>query len=544
MRILRINDIDVDIDDKTAIGIDFQSYDMKEPGKNFVNVSNTFTIPATANNKAIFGNASDPQSLSTLIYEESICNYWVDNEQLIKNAKCRVEQIQDRISIFVFQKDDIWDIMKGIKWEDFVPDYLYYLQFEKGLPSRQFFFSGTWLEFLTVYANTTEGIILPFYFGNFYGGIPGGNIETIDEIYINASFTWEGGHFCTFVKTIFEYLEFTYNVNFLTSGGVLPGNIWDDPFASSVYIPIREITAVHSDSGSPFCYFDNVDVTSELFTPLKDQRDKQGKTLYEMATSFFQHFNIVIDQLEVNGEDVIRLARFDDLEITAEVVDWSGNISGKPLFKPSIEGIFQNNIIKFSSIYPEGDKLINSKTLTSLNVNLDYSKELIDIDAYIPSFVEITDGVVPDLSITESFKTFQFFINDGKTTDNITVNVSNEDITSASLKLYKAALYSLDSEYNYYDEIIDYPKYYEIEKWLKPYDLKNFEFFKQYFVRELNGSFFVNKIEGFNPDKSKEATKIELIKISDRTPPIETDFEYWTDGLGTEFVDGDLDYFY
>ena len=128
MRLLRINDIDVDIDDQTAIGIDFQSYDIKEPGKNFINISNTFTIPLTANNKAIFGNAQDPQSLATDIYEESICNYWIDNEQLIKNSKCRVEEIQDRISIFIFEKDDIWDTLKGVKWNDFIPDFITWLE--------------------------------------------------------------------------------------------------------------------------------------------------------------------------------------------------------------------------------------------------------------------------------------------------------------------------------------------------------------------------------------------------------------------------------
>ena len=66
------------------------------------------------------------------------------------------------------------------------------------------------------------------------------------------------------------------------------------------------------------------------------------------------------------------------------------------------------------------------------------------------------------------------------------------------------------------DSILAYPKFYEIKKWLTISDIRGFEFFKQYYISELNGSFFVNKIKGFNPDKSKDPTTIELIKVSSK----------------------------
>jgi hypothetical protein len=547
MRLLRINDIDVDIDDQTAIGIDFQSYDVKQPGKNFINISNTFTVPLTANNKAIFGNAENPQSLNTDIYEESICNYWIDNEQLIKNAKCRVDEIQDRISIFIFQKDDIWDILKSIDWADFIPDFITWLQTTKSYPSSSSPFVGAFLDFLTTYSTTTEGVFLPMYFGNFYNYDPPSGAEDSTNIWLKKTEFQEGGHFCIYAKTIFEYIEDTYDVNFLTSGGVLPGNIWDDPFADAIYVPAKELTIsfrlitvlIHE------IYFEPVTVSSELFNPLSGQRDKKDKTLYDFVNAFMQHFNILKDELEVNGDPVIRLARFDDLETIAEVKDFSGNLSKKPLYQPFIKGYGQQNRIKFKEIFPEGDTLLNSKTLTSLNVNSDYSIDLFDIDSYVPGFIEITGGVVPDLSITESFKTFVFLLSDGLTDDNITVWVNDTGGgTFTALKLQKAALYSLTSEYNFLDDIITYPRYYEVEKWLSLTDLKDFEFFKQYFIRELNGSFFINKISGFNPDKSKEATKLEIIKISDRTPLVDPDLDYWTDGVEDAFTDGEGDYFY
>jgi hypothetical protein len=562
MRILRINDIDVDIDDQTAIGIDFQSYDVTNPGKRFVTISNTFTIPLTANNKSIFGNAQNPQSLSTSVYEDNICNYWVDNEQLIKDAKCRVEEIQDRISLFIFQKKDIWDILKSVEWPDFITDFITWAQLNKGLESAGSPIVGG-ANFVNKYIATTESVYLPMYFGNlleYIENATGNPLENSTRILLKFAETVsatnivsEGGHFCIYAKTIFEYIEDTYDVNFLTSGGVLPGNIWDDPIANAIYIPAKEISISLTGTlpANVSIYFEPIQSNSSGFLPLKDQRDKKDKTLYDFVNAFMQHFNILKDELEVNGEDVIRMARFDDIE-TADVLDWSGNTSNTPLFKPLIEGYGQKNIIKFKEIYPEGDSLLNSKTLESSNVNLDYSKDLFDIDSYVPGFIDIGNSdFVPDLSIKESFKTFAFLITDGTTTNNI--DVEGRDITYGlgvpigplhSVQMPKAALYNLDDEYNYLDEAITYPKYYELEKWFKPDELKDFEFFKQYYIRELNGSFFINKISGFNPDKSKEPTTIEIMRISNRTPIVDPDLNYWTDGVADAFTDGDGDYFF
>lgn len=556
MRLLRINNIDVDIDNETAIGIDFQSYDIKEPGKNFINISNTFTIPATANNKAIFGNAGNPQSLSTKIYEQATCNYWVNNEQLIKDAKVRVEEIKDRISLFIFQKDDIWDTLKSVYWFDFIGDFITWGQTYKGWESAGSPSTNSNV-FINKYANTTDGIFLPMYFGNLYNYDPvtsGTYLENNATIYMKywkSPIQSEGGHFCIYAKTIFEYIEYAYNVNFLTSGGVLPGNIWDDPLASAVYIPAKDITIMYTGTSptSINIYLVRRDYYNSFFTPLSDQKDKEDKTLYDFVNSFMLHFNILKDELIIDNEPVIRLARFDDLETLATVKDWSGNLTGKQLFKPIIDGINQYNVIKFKEIYPEGNSLINSKVLTCLNKNLDLNQDLFDIDAYINSVIDITGSgeFIPDLSIKESFKTFTFLISTGLTTNSISVAssslVSPTVFNLAVLKLQIPALYNLDSEYNFLDDIITYPKYYEVEKWLTLTDLKDFQFFKQYYIRELNGSFFVNKISGFNPDKSKEATKLELIKISDKTPlPVITEIDYWMDGVGDPWTDSDDDY--
>lgn len=50
MRILRINGVIADIDESTAIGIDFQAYSVSEPAYQKCTVSNNFSIPKTNTN--------------------------------------------------------------------------------------------------------------------------------------------------------------------------------------------------------------------------------------------------------------------------------------------------------------------------------------------------------------------------------------------------------------------------------------------------------------------------------------------------------------
>ena len=557
MRLLRINGTDVDIDEKTALGITLQSYDIKEPGKTFVNISNTFSIPLTSHNSQIFGNVQDVQSTSTKAYDALSCDYWQDNEHLLIDSNVRVESIDERIHLFAFQKPSIWDILKGVLWPDFLPSFIIWMWFNKGLRVPFDPFVGTFPDFIDEYANNTEGIVLPMTWGNLFSqpllDVQNAEVERLNTIYLYVKFqegdpviTTEslGGHFCIYAKTIFEYIEDTYDVNFLTSGGVLPGNIWDDPVAQAMFIEAKEIETTVTGTLDNYTIWFSASGADPVFLPHKDIRDKADKTLYDFVNAFMQEFNIVKDDLLVNGSPVIRLARFDDLENIADVINWSGNLSGEPVFKPSIEGYAQNSIIKFSTVFENGDSLLNSKTLISNNKNIDFEKTLIEIDAHVPAVnISGTDAFL-DLSTKESFKTFTFMVADGLTDNDINVVWFKFGVISASatLRLPKAALYSLSGEYNFLDEIITYTKFYEIEKWLTLSDIRNFQFFRQYFIRELGGSFFVNKISGFNPDKALKPTKIELIKVSNKTPITPPDLNIWVDGVLDPFVDGEGDF--
>ena len=546
MRSLKINNTQVDIDELTAIGIDLQSYDVKEPGKTFIKVSNTFTIPKTVNNLSIFGLASDVQSTSTAIYSRSSVDYWIENEQLVKDARCRVDEIGERISLFIFDKADVFDELKLMSWGQFAGLMLLWLYNEKGLYAPNVLgtpYTGTMQGFVDEFgvAAGSKGIILPAAWGN----LRSQRLQTIAasvERYVSGGsglysmylynrsedpsgsgnyIESYGGHFGIFVKTVFEFIEEYFEVDFGVSKVGLDGNIWDDAVAQALFVDWKYLKVEVSGSSPNYSIYFGAQSDTSKFLPYTDIKDKEDKTVFDFVNAFFQIMNVIMDKIEVNGAEVFRLARFDGIETLAGVKDFSGKLSGIPVFKPIVEGYGQKNYIKFKTVFEGGEPLTNAKLLESSNLNTDANIDLFEIDAHVCGIDAGTPDSLLDLSKPEAFKEFTFLAVDGVTTvDCYVVWFKTGVITAANAtkNLPLARLYDLDSEYNFLESIIEYPKFYEAKMWLTIEDIRDLQFFRQYFIKELNGSFFINKIKGFNPDKSNEPTTLELIRISDKTP--------------------------
>ena len=576
MRLLYINSKLVDIDETTSIGIDYQAYDMKDPGKRKTIISNTFSIPKTSKNLAIFGHPDNPQSTSNIVYNNITCDYWIDNNHIIISGSIRIESITDRINIYVTNKNAFWDDLKTFTWSQFLTEYLDWLENVKGVPVEQRGIRDL-STFLTPFATATEDIILPFFYGNILNKTVDGYQESKTNIFLNQisidlsenltpnyNITL-GGHFCIYSKSIFEFLEYKYSINFCTKEVALNGNIWDDSIAPKLYTPARKIyvhiytdlsmqyitgykltdTVIRADSG----------LNTYIYSPLGDVVDKDAKTMYDYVISFLMKFNAFMDEISLNnGTKAFRISRFDDIKSLAQVVDFSNKIQKIESYKPSITGYAQHNIIKIKSLYPEANDNFGSRDIVCRNKNLEATADLFTIDEYIANFKAITGAVIPDLSIQESFKTFQFFKSIGTTIDSIISTVKKRSVilndyvyltATASLNLPIPAHYSLDNEYLFIEEIIQKPKVYTIKKYLSITDIMNLEFFSQYFIKELNGSFYINKITGFNPQKSTEPTTIEVVRISSKTPtPIYTNIGYFVDGVNNIFTDGTGGYFY
>ena len=78
-----------------------------------------------------------------------------------------------------------------------------------------------------------------------------------------------------YCKTIFEYIEQKYNVNFLTGGSQAIGNIWDDVIATRLYIPVRDIVVRHkrNELGEVTGFYFDYDYDTK-FLPLDKVQDR------------------------------------------------------------------------------------------------------------------------------------------------------------------------------------------------------------------------------------------------------------------------------
>ena len=382
-------------------------------------------------------------------------------------------------------------------------------------------FNGNFDLFINYLTTVKDGVHLPHYYGNLYAYSPNDDnvyVEDLDSISLfhnEGGKTGFGGHICTYYKNIFEYLEYTYSVDFLTTTDNVDGNIWDDEFASNAYLPMRQLNPAVTTNGGVvdglyIDYYDTGDNDNVGFLPHKDLDDKSGKTLYDCINVFFQTFNVIIDETE----NYIKLSRFDDLATKAEVRDWS-QLADTPIkFKPFIDGYAITNTIRYSSIFTDGDVTQGQKLLTCGNENINATAELFTIDAHIPARRAVNNAASTsiDNSTVDSFKTFEVLIDGGdiegtiKYRHGVTSNPSGVEFESKVI--YKQAqLYTVASEYNLLDTLLDAPKVYEVQKWLTLADIHNLEYFKLYYIRELNGAFFINKISGFNPELSNKPYK-------------------------------------
>ena len=518
MRLLKFNNIQIDIDEQTAIGIDFQGYDIKDPGKRKIAISNAFTIPKTSHNLKQIGHVGNPQSLSNIAYNPIIVQYYNDNKQLIRNGSARITEVSERINLMVYEKASFWDLMSDFLWQDVQQELLEWLQDAKGYPSATTPYVGTFQHFIENYINTTEGLILPHYISNFSKYSPDDLTYLEDNTHIwlkynttGGAINGQGGHFCVFCKTIFEFIEYKYDVDFSVTSLAYDYNIFQDVIAKAMFVPVRNISIEYTSTG----FYFRVD-TDAAFLPEKNTIDKESKSLYDFTKSFFQHFMALIDRVKTTDLSEKFIVRRGDELSNAPIINFSGGMSGDPIFKPIIDGYKQINYIKFGSVFEGGDKLRNSKKIICQNKNLDAGTtddSLFTIDAYVPGEFVLGGDFTPDLSTSDSFKTFTFFVTQGNSSVAVKAQ-QNGDERTANVVLKVAKLYSLASEYNTLATMAAYPKYYTVKKWLTLNQIDKLVYFARYWVKELNGYYFLNKVSGYNPQKSNEPTTVELIKLS------------------------------
>lgn len=495
------DEVALELDNETALGVDIQGWDIKNPARPKISVSNSFSIPRTLNNEKLTGFGDSLQSKSNNLYETWRANYYIDNALVINNGKLTVERITpNRIHCRIVGKESVWDRMKETTWDDFMEGYFKWLIEEKSFPVGP----ATYSTLITTLTTVNDHLLIPFMYSHFFEQdyFDTGTIEEQNDTLMINLLGVDGGHICTYIKSLFEYINYRYDVNFFPS---VEGSIFDDAVISKLYIQNRHIKIKRTTTTfEMYCSpFTKKGLTEQI-------EDKASKNVYDFVLMVIQQTNAIVDRL---SENEIALRSFDSINnVTA--VNWGGLIEKDYEFTPSLDGIAQVNTIDFSKYSQSVADGSLRRQLFCYNRNIEGEKELFKINAFVPRFANYLGLAIPALYEKESFDEFTLLGNDS--TNTVSIKLRYKDYYSNSLRTKTipiAAFYGLNNSYTQYESIIAYPKVFKIRKWLDINDVNEIEFFKRVYIPELGGNFFINKISGFNPEKSRSATEVELIYI-------------------------------
>lgn len=574
MRYLWIKRELADIDDKTAIGIDLQAYDLKEPGKLKVNVSNSFSIPATAVNLRILGNPGNPHRLNNTIYDKIRVDYQVNNTMYIENGSARIESIKDgRINMYVASRPTFVDNMKATPLNYFLKKW-----FNNEFENDNF---STFKDLVDNYGMGHKGVKLspyistpadlvdteeavPEYFDFFNGATYENAIALMVQNDIEG---WNafGGHFCIYIEPLFRYMESYFGVD-IGSENEASYSLFKDGEFKKIYIPARNIISRHTMSGWSLQW---IDWDGEVWTnkPL-DFEPYEGLTAYDLFIETLKLLGYGVE--DIGGKyELIRLDKIGLVPLKSDILPgyMEADFRSKMEYRPNIEGYALQNIIKMTPDSEAGE-LAGAKIVESGNKNTEGKADLFTVNAYVPYFRGLVNGkIVPDLRSDDACKKITF-LKDSNELIHLGVcdfvdTITESDYPSLPRWLKKGInkvlgrwktntvyytslrrpdIYVVANEYRFLDDILTAPEMYKVKRWVTSSQMENFRKIATYYVPELGGWFYVNKIKGFNPVKSKQPVEFELIKVPwQRMPqlpekPIEISdrwiFEtgYWDDG--------------
>lgn len=505
----RYDFFDLDLDDNTAIGINYQGYDPENPTNIGFKTSNSFSIPYTSNNARLVGFCG----ISDDAFDPWFVNYIVDNNIIISGGKAMVTEVsnmstsgisgaESRISLSISSKSTIWDRLKEVLWPDFMVDYFDWLEtnYTTEWGSYNDFINGTVI-------GGHEHIILGAMHGDHH---PDSEVDIIEDfakyrsqpistIVLNI-LGYNGGVFCTYVKSIFEFINVKFGINFLAGNNTTFDNV--DAFFQNRYLSPKKISSV----SYKIVFSKGVaDINSGKY-----KSDKEKKTVLDFVKEFIVHTNSLVD---VISDNEIELHMLNSIQ-QAPAVNFSGNIEkGSISYHPIIDGVAQINYIDYS----EYSKKIVEKSLRQHiaceNMNVESSKDYIELKEFVPPAYSDRDTYVLGLFEDGSNSNFTFLTH-GST--GRTYNLKSFFDLSAPLEKSKDLSPSelLPLGYAQWGLMISKPRRFKLKKWLTSADIDRLKLFKQYWIDELNGSFMLIGISGLNPEKSKEATELEFIQIT------------------------------
>ena len=542
MRILKANDTILDIDSDTAIGIDLQAYDFKKPGELKGSVSNTFTIPATPRNMRFFGFAGRAYQTQNAAYGKITIEYYVNNTKYLDKGTARIEKVEGgRIHLFVAERPAFADEMKATQLNTFLQSW-----FSSTFLNTTY---DTFADFVAAYRVGSGGVIMPLMAGNlslyedvlkqrpeaigYFDGLAYSNTIAMSVQDDSIPRISMGGHFGVMLRNLLEYVETYFGVN-LSSVGIDNYNLFRDPLLDELFIPVRNISYATPEGGYRLAFINRGNYYQ--FSPHEDLSPFDGLTVYDFFATTLKLLGYAIELLPSGAYSVVRLDLINQI-----IPEQGDNLPGYMAagfkdseFVPNIEGYGVQNLIKMKP-YSGASPLLGAKNVINSNKNLDETKDLFAVQAFIPPFFAFDGVFIPNMAAPDTFSSLTFLrkTNIYKTTRvtgrwNVQIdlellgffppkyNVAGQlmaPVEDIPTTLMVPEVYTVAGEYAFLDSILLSPETRKVKRWVNSSMMQGFRKVAPYYVREFGAWYFVNKISNFNPERSLEPVTFELVRL-------------------------------
>lgn len=539
---LYINGKIADLDDDTAIGMQYNGFQFSDAGNIHLTYSNTFTLPITKVNRSIFGIVDDmgvnSAVVSSKFYDNLPFSMYIDGAKVI-SGKIYVSEITDRISVYIINMKDFTEMMG--KYTMFDVTQIIVTEINKDLITE--YPSGASFDDVIGYCATgEEDIWLPYATGTLLkqfpyakidndGGISLGNLyddtdnaddkeqynidneTTITTEFITDSRVvgdYKAGHFYVnmykIVSTVFNLFGYVLDID---------ADILTE--MQKQYIRMQDIVLYKNLITGYYSF--RADDLYKYSISSEGSASSKNITFLDLFKVICQEFCLVFD---IDGDTIYFHSLNDIKTITPKVYD-NGDIVKRSFM---IEGLSQDNKIKYQST-GDGNEYAGSRSIECSNSNIaSDSTDIITIKRFIAGYLvyiyEDSDLVHTD---TYSLNTSDVNINNmfvivqkEATQTPFNVNVRrylNGQLTSTDVKLYRAVqpVVGNSSWWDMFAYNCQYPEVINVEAYIKSYDLIHFSSFNYVRFSTLAGTWYIQSISGWNPRLTNNSVTVSAIRI-------------------------------
>lgn len=540
-----INDILVDIDEETAMGVDFVGFSTSNLGSISLSHTNSFTVPLTNHNRKAIGFV-DNMNLNT----KQVQGSWYGDRSfkmyadglLVFTGKVYVDEISEgRINLYVVRDRNFADILQSYTMWDATQAIIDVLNDEL---DEEYSGNATWSNIVNFMATGSHTVWMPYAVGTLNKQYPYSKFDSETQTYSCGN---------KYEDTDNDDLKERYNLNSenrLTTEVITNDTVVGDYKTGCIYVKLYNlITTVLNGLGWQVTFDNNVFTTlANQFIRMPDIVTYMDLTTYKFsfAANDTYHYKIN-DSGEASSKEISFL---DLIKYVCQEYCLLFNIEGDTVAFHSIQNIagtttqhikinkilsrnfYIPNVPQQSTITYEalgdGSTLTGGKEIISHNQNIEKGSEstvLFSIKRFLPAYFAYLydDGQVQtntyalntvDPECNRKFIVVQKAI----TPTNYQVKVcryflGNEE--AVYVQLYRAINRTVD-EMGYWDEfasMCEYPDRVIVTAILNPYEVNIFRPWNKMSFNTLPGEWLVESISEYNPRLDNPEVKITAVRL-------------------------------